>query len=112
MRIHAIERCKGVFQSSPLVKANQRLVLCIPALLQCPVVESISGAGQPCVRCMPTSALTSELCTVKALEGPKNLSALQNSEVSAFGSTLSLSASIRTASSGPVSKVAVPLYSV
>ena len=85
MRIHAIECCKGAFQSSPLVKANQRLVLCVSVLLQCPVVESISGAGQPCVRCMSTSTLTSEFHTVQVLERPKNLSILQNSEVSAFG---------------------------
>lgn len=34
---------------------------------------------------MPASTLSSRFCTVQVLEGPKNLSSLQNSEVSAFG---------------------------
>ena len=33
---------------------------------------------------LPVSALSSEFCTVKVLAGPQNLSALWNSEVSAF----------------------------
>ena len=52
---------------------------------------------------------SSEFCTVRVLEGPNNLSTLWNSGVSAFGSILKhciSSASIRTASSGHVSKVA------
>ena len=53
-------------------------------LVQCPVGESISGAGQSCVRDLPASALLSEFCTVKVLVGPQYLSALRNSEVSAF----------------------------
>ena len=77
-------------------KANQRLLLCVPVLL---VVESISGAGQSCARGMPASALSSEFCTVHILEGPKNLSALQNSKVSAFGSILKYNF-INSASSG------------
>ena len=48
------------------------------------VGESISGAGQSSVRGQPASALSSEFCTVQVLTGPQNLSALRNSEVSAF----------------------------
>ena len=42
------------------------------------VSESISGAGQSCVRGMPVSAI---FCTVQVLQEPKekNLSTLQNS---------------------------------
>ena len=65
-------------------KDNQRLELCVPVLVQCPVGESISGAGQFCARGLSVSALSSEFCTVQVLAGPQNLSALQNSEVSAF----------------------------
>ena len=65
-------------------KNNQRLKLCVPVLVQCPVGESISGAGQSCAKGMPAFALSSEFCTVQVLAGPQNLSALQNSEVSAF----------------------------
>ena len=65
-------------------KGNQRLKLCVPVLVQCPVGESISGAGQSCARGLPASALSSEFCTVQVLVGPQNLSALRNSEVSAF----------------------------
>ena len=53
---------------------------------------------------MRASALSSEFCTVQVLKGPKNLSALRNSEVSAFGSILKYyinSASIGTASKWP-----------
>ena len=65
-------------------KDNQRLELCIPVLVQCPVGESTSIAGQSCVRGLPVSALLSEFCAVQVLAGPQNLSTLQNSEVSAF----------------------------
>ena len=68
---------------SPLLyageKANQSPTLCVPMLLYCPVVESISGNGQACARSMRTSR--SEFCTVQVLEGLKNLSSLQNSKV-------------------------------
>ena len=53
------------------------------------------------------SALSSEFCTVQVLEGLKNLSALRNSIVSAFGSILKYcinGTSIGTASSGHVSE--------
>ena len=65
-------------------KDNQRLELCVPVLVQCPVGESICGAGQSCVRDLLASALSSEFCTVQVLAGPQNLSASRNSEVSAF----------------------------
>ena len=48
MCTHAVERYKGVLQSSPLYtvrKGNQRLLLCIPVLL-CPVVKSFSPIFQ------------------------------------------------------------------
>ena len=38
-----------------------------------------------CARGLPASALSSEFCTVQELEGPKNRSALRNSEVSSLG---------------------------
>ena len=53
---------------------------------------------------MRASALSSEFWTVQVLKGPKNLSVLRNSEVSAFGSILKYcfnSASIGTASKWP-----------
>ena len=50
----------------------------------CPVVESISGARQTCVKGKGASALSNKLCTVQVLEGLKNLSALWNSGVSTF----------------------------
>ena len=68
------------------------------------VVESSHGGGQSCIKGMRASALLSEFCTVQVLKGPKNLSALRNSEVSAFGSILKYcinSASIETASKWP-----------
>ena len=50
MRTRAVKCYKGVLQSSLCCtlarKTNQRLVLCIPALLYCPVVELISDGGQ------------------------------------------------------------------
>ena len=46
-------------------EADQRLELCLPVLLYCPVSESISGAGQSCVR---VSAI---FCTVQVLQEPK-----------------------------------------
>ena len=49
-------------------EADQRLELCLPVLLYCPVSESISGAGQSCVRGMPVSAI---FCTVQELQEPK-----------------------------------------
>ena len=58
--------------------------LCVPVLVQCPGGESISGIGQSCVRVLPASALLSEFCTVQVLAGLQKLSALRNSEVSAF----------------------------
>ena len=87
------------------------------------VDESISSARQSYARGMPASTLSSEICTVQVLEGPKNLSALQNSELPAFGSIfLNIvfnGTSIGTVSNGRISKVAaigrcllreVPLY--
>ena len=71
-----------------LRKANKRLVLCVTVLLYCPVVESISGAGQSCAGGMQVFMLLSEFRTVQVLKGPKNLSASRNSEASAFGSIL------------------------
>ena len=68
------------------------------------VVESSHGGGQSCIKGMRASALSSEFCTVQVLKGPKNLSALRNSEVSAFGSIFKYcinSASIETASKWP-----------
>ena len=62
---------------TPVRKTNQRLVLCVPVLLYCPVGESTSGARQSCVRGMPVFALSSEFCIVQVLEGAKNLSALR-----------------------------------
>ena len=53
---------------------------------------------------MRASALSSEFCTVQVLKGPKNLSALRNSEVSEFRSILKYcinSAPIGTASKWP-----------
>ena len=50
----------------------RRLTLCVPMLLYCPVVESISSDGQACVRSM--RILLSEFCTVE----------VQNSKVSTF----------------------------
>ena len=63
---------------------NQRLELCVPVLVQCPVGGSISGARQSCAKELPASALLSEICTVQVPVGPQNLSALWNSEVSTF----------------------------
>ena len=68
------------------------------------VVESSHGGGQSCIKGMRASTLSSEFCTVQVLKGPKNLSALRNSEVSAFGSILKYcinSTSIETASKWP-----------
>ena len=54
---------------STLVReADQRLELFLPVLLYCPVSESISGAGQSCVRGMPVSTI---FCTVQVLQEPK-----------------------------------------
>ena len=79
-----VSRIFGISNSTIAEKDNQRLKLCIPVLVQCPVGESISGAGQSCARGLPASALSSEFCTVQVLTEPQNLSALRNSEVSAF----------------------------
>ena len=49
-----------------------------------PVGELISSTGQSCARGLLTSALSSEFCSVQVLVGLQNLSALWNSEVSAF----------------------------
>ena len=75
----------------------------------CQRLQSISGAGKSCGRGMPVSTISSKFCTVQVVERPKNLSALWNSKVSAFGSILKyyiISVSISTTSSGCVSKVA------
>ena len=65
-------------------KDNQRLELRVPVLVQCPLGELISSAGQSCARDLPASALSSEFCTVQVPARPQNVSALRNSEVSAF----------------------------
>ena len=68
---------------------------------------------------MRASALSSEFCMVQVLKGPKNLSALRNSEVSAFGSILKYCINSGTASKWPhkrgvryreCSLMEVPLY--
>ena len=96
------------------------LLVSTTLLLDC----TVSGVCEQrcCVRSMPASTLSSEFCTVKILEGPKNLSALWNSKESAFGSIHKYSindAPIKTTSSGCISEVAttgrcpfrkVPLY--
>ena len=56
----------------PCCKTNQKVVLCVPVLLYCPVVDSVSGGGQSCIRGMQASSF--EFCIVQVLEGPKNLS--------------------------------------
>ena len=64
--------------------ARKRLVLCVPMQLQGPLIDLFSSGGQPCIRGMQRSPLSSEYCTVHVLEGLKNLSALWNSGVFAF----------------------------
>ena len=93
-------------------KTNRKLVLCVPELLQCPVVETISGGGQSCMRGMQVSTVSSKFCVVQGTSITKNLSTLQNSKVSTFGSFLRYcinGASIGTASSGCVSKMATAI---
>ena len=53
---------------------------------------------------MRASALSSEFCMVQVLKGPINLSALRNSEVSAFGSIVRYNC-INSASIGTASKL-------
>ena len=72
-------------------------------------MDLIGDGGESSARGTRALALSSEFCTVQVLEGPKKLSALQNSEVSTFGSNLKScinGASIRRVSSGLISKVA------
>ena len=75
MRNHGVEHYKRCSIALPCYmlarKTDQWLVLCISVLLYCPVVDSINGARQPCVRDKQVSAL------VLVLKGPNNLSALQ-----------------------------------
>ena len=97
---HWVLRSRPFPCCTPVRKANQRLVLCTPVLLYCPVGESTSSARQSCVRDMPVSALSSEFCIVQVLGGAKNLSALRNSEVSAFGTILKYYININNASTG------------
>ena len=84
MRTHAVERYEGAVQELSLAvrwqeritRKLKKLKLCVPVLVQRPVDESTSGAGQSCARSPPASALSSEFCTVQVLAGPQNLSAL------------------------------------
>ena len=72
---HGVEHYKRCSVALPCCilarKTDQWLVLCISVLLYCPVVDSINGARQPCVKGKQVSAL------VLVLKGPNNLSALQ-----------------------------------
>ena len=63
-------------------KADQRLVLCIPVLLLCPVVESISSGKQPCMKGKWVTTLSNEFCAVQILK--RWLFGLWNSGMSTF----------------------------
>ena len=69
MRIVPLSATKAALPCCTIAgKDNQRLKLCVPVLVQCPVGESISDAGQSCARGLPASAaLSSEFCTVQVL---------------------------------------------
>ena len=66
MHSHAVECYEGTFQS----------------------YYKVQLLNQSCVRGMRASALLSKFYTVQVLVRPNNLSAVRNSEVSAFGSFL------------------------
>ena len=67
---------------SLLYGGEKSLVMFVPVLLWYPVVNLISGGGQPCMRSKWGFALSSEVCAVNVLKGPKHLSTLRNSGVS------------------------------
>ena len=80
--VRAVEHYKGVFYWLSLaVRLQKRLSTVHTSAI---FVELISRGEQPFVRGKRASALSNELCTVQVAKGPKNLSTLRNSGVSAF----------------------------